>query len=224
MAQNQITSPYDMQIISIGRLMEWLRQAHRLKMDGSVKDRVITLDDSLSQRFAIGYPRKTELKTKPQPFLGIQRTERAWMHPMQWSGAYVKKGDRRIYLLTKELLSDDARNPTIPSFAIGITVNDPAKLNLLFLERETPKLEGREMWIDEGGGNHVNLKNALFSLPLTLLDARTPLPFQVNQAEYVTTLQDKLVQHLQNEPKNEQNRKRGSLFTPGKPGLRYPGN
>lgn len=223
MSQFQIHSPYDMQIIAIGRLMEWLRQAHRLKMDGSVRDKVITLDDSLSQRFAIGFPKKTELKAKPQPFLGIQRTERAWMHPMQWSGAYVKQNDRRIYLITKEIISSDARNPTMPSFAIGITVNDPSKLNLLFLERQTPRLEGREMWIDEGGGNHINLKKALFSVPLTLLDSRAPLPFETNQTHHIETLQDRMVQSLQNNPQNEPARKRGTFFTPGRPSPRYPG-
>lgn len=192
------TSPYAMHVLALGRLLEWLRQAHQLRMDGTVKDSVLTLDDALSQRFAFGFPKRTVHGPKPQPFLGIQRTERAWMHPMQWRGAYVKPNDRRLYLATATLASEDARNPTIPSFAIGITVNDVEKLKLFFRERTQPKLEGREMWLEDNLTTHINLRQALFSIPMTMLDERTPLPLESATANWVgETLQDKAVQQMQ---------------------------
>jgi hypothetical protein len=192
-------SPYAMHVLALGRMLEWLRQAHQLRIHGTVRESVLTLDDALSQRFAFGFPKRAVQGPKPQPFLGIQRTERAWMHPMQWKGAYVKPNDRRLYLVTATLASEDARNPTIPSFAVGITVNDPEKLNLLFRERAQPKLDGREMWLEDNDTTHINLRQALFSIPLTLLDERSPIPLESATVQWEgATLQDRAIQQMQN--------------------------
>jgi hypothetical protein len=198
--QQLLSSPYQTHAIALGRLLEWLRQGHTMKMGGAVRENILTLDDSLSQRFALGFPRKTEDVIKPQPFLAIQKTERAWMHPMIWKGAYVRPNDRRLYLLTSAIPSEDEHKPTLPSFALSITVNDADKLQLLFRERSQPKLEGRSMWIDEGQQVHVNLKQTMFSIPLVLLDERTPLPFDdPNRPWQGDSLQNKAANEYQNQ-------------------------
>jgi hypothetical protein len=196
MDNNNISS-FSTQVIAIGRLFEWLRQSHQIKMDGTVKNKILTLDDSLSQRFAFGFPKKTLSAAKPQPFLGIQRTERIWMHPMQWHHAYVKRNDRKLYLVTSHAVSDDSQFPDIPSFCIAISVNDPDKLSLLFNQKTNQKILGREMWIDDSFVTHVNTNASLFSLPLTMLESNSPIPLDTNDPVDVISLQDE-AQALQN--------------------------
>ena len=202
MSDLNFASPFSTHVIAIGRLMEWLRQGHQVKMDGTVNNRILTLDDSMSQRFAFGFPKRVDNGPKPQPFLGIQRTERAWMHPMQWKGAYVKANDRRLYFVTAAIASNDDRHPDLPSFAIGITVNDPEKLTLLFRERGQPRIEGREMWIDEGVKTRVNFRSTLFSMPLVLLDSKTPIPLDTAEIEPVESLQTESLHLAQMQNKN----------------------
>lgn len=197
MSDLNFSSPFSTQVVAIGRLMEWLRHGHQVRMDGSVNNKILTLDDSLSQRFAIGFPKRVENIAKPFPFIGIQRTERAWMHPMQWKGAYVKEGDRRLYFVTATTPSNDIRHPDIPSFAIAVTVNDSEKLSLLFRDKGARKLEGREMWIDENLSTRINLRSTLFSMPLTFLDSRTPIPLDSDDVEPVSTIQSEAQKELQ---------------------------
>lgn len=192
----QSSSPYSMHVIAIARMLEWFAEARKLRFGCAVRDSMITFDDSISQRFALGFPRTHQNKGKNKPFLGIQSTERFWMEPMQWHKAYVIKNKRILYLVTKSLASEDERNENLPCFAVGITVNDADKLLLFFRHSNETYIEGKEMWFNENNEAKVNLRESLFSIPLTLLEADSPLPLYVGEeVEYDNmTLQEKAVQ------------------------------
>lgn len=211
-------TPYLTHVLAIARLMEWLRTAHQQHIQGEVNEaHHLTLGPTLSQRFALGFPRKTD-DGRPQPFLAVQKTERGWVQPMLWKAAFADSDNLLLHLTTESVASDDIQQPTIPAFSLAVSVSDPQKINLLFNESETPTLEGRELWLDESGNSHVNFRRPLFKIPLRRLQPGEPCPLDDLQQFAGVSLQDQVsLEHqlqMQHTPNMAPRQTMGMSMTP----------
>ena len=172
----QKTYTFTTQYLALANFLNWLSDIHNLKADGTVRNEILTLDDTISQRFAIGFPRKTVDNKKPTPFIAVSKREAVWFNNLKWKHAYFREGDRRLYFVSSAIQRDDDRYPDIPSITIAVTTNDIEKLRLLFKEKPQVRIEGRNMWIDEENEIRVDLTDVEFSIPLSKLDSDSLIP------------------------------------------------
>lgn len=165
---------YYSQVIGVTRFFKWLSDLSNGEQKASSHKNIITLDDSISQRFGLALLRK-QIRGKwyNVPSLVAQKPEVDWLNTIVWSKAIVRDKDRRLYLITKSVEANGTLSD-MDAFAIAITVSDYKKLTVLFGDSILDKISCNHMWSD-GEGIRINTKRSLFSIPIEFVDKDMPI-------------------------------------------------
>lgn len=120
-------------------MLGWIEDQRKSGTPVKINQQTIFLHPLTSRYFSIGVSKNK--KVVKSPFLAVQPNEAAWIKLIQWDCFFIRERDLHLYMVSKLVVGDNTEFPDIPPFAVAISFDSSAKINLI---SEFNVIDGRE--------------------------------------------------------------------------------